>query len=125
MTSDDSALILPGGQLRRPLWTAFFFIFSSLLVLYSVSLGHNFLFDEENIILYNRFIQHWSLLPEIFRHGYFPFEETSSEIWNIYYRPLTSITFAIDYFFWRANPLGYNLVNLLLHGSVGMLFSFF
>ena len=125
MTSDNSALTLPGSQWRRPLWTAFFFIFSSLLILYSVSLGHNFLFDEENIILYNRFIQHGSLLPEIFRDGYFPLEGTSSEIWHIYYRPLTSLTFAVDYFFWKANPFGYNLTNLLLHAWIGMLFFIF
>jgi len=125
MTSNGSALILPGGQFRRPLLTAFFFIFSSLLILYSVSLGHNFLFDEENIILHNRFIQHGSLLSEIFRHGYFPLEGTSSELWHIYYRPLTSLTFAVDYFFWKANPFGYNLTNVLLHGWIGMLFFIF
>src|SRR3989338_2637981 len=96
MTSDGSALILPGGRFRRPLFTAFFFIFSSILILYTVSLGHNFLFDEP-----------------------------SSEVWNIYYRPLTSLTFAADYFFWQANPFGYNLTNVLLHGSVGMLFFVF
>ncbi len=100
-----------------------FLILASLVLLYSVSLGHNFLFDEENIILHNRFIKDMALWPEVFRHGYFPFEEKSDEVWNIYYRPLTSLTFAFDYSLWKTNPLGYNLTNLALHALVsGLLF---
>lgn len=32
-----------------------------------------------------------------------------------YYRPLTSLTFSIDYKIWKFNPFGYHLTNTLLH----------
>jgi len=34
---------------------------------------------------------------------------------NDYWAPLTWISFAIDYHFWGLNPVGYHLVNILLH----------
>jgi len=108
-------------KLRYPFFIGSFLLCAVIAILYSVSWGHNFLFDEENIILYNRFIKHAALFPEIFKHGYFPFEEKSDTVWNVYYRPLTSLTFALDYHFWKANPLGYNLVNTFLHSGVSLL----
>ncbi|MGH7198300.1 MAG: hypothetical protein ACREH5_06130 [Candidatus Omnitrophota bacterium] len=92
-----------------------------ILSLYSVSLGHNFLFDEENIILRNPLIRSLSLIPELFMNGYFYFEGRSAD-WQQYYRPLTSATFAIDHFFWKFNPFGYNLTNVFLHILVSALF---
>ncbi len=35
--------------------------------------------------------------------------------------PLTIVTFAIDNFFWRGNPAGYHLTNILLHAVNAML----
>lgn len=91
-----------------------------VLCLYSVSLGHNFLFDEENIILRNPLIRSFTLVPELFRHGYFYFEGRAAD-WQQYYRPLTSLTFTVDHFFWKFDPFGYNLTNLLLHLTVSIL----
>ncbi|MCX5886505.1 MAG: tetratricopeptide repeat protein, partial [Proteobacteria bacterium] len=34
---------------------------------------------------------------------------------NISYRPLRFISYAIDYYFWGLNPVGYHLSNILLH----------
>jgi tetratricopeptide (TPR) repeat protein len=38
------------------------------------------------------------------------------------YRPLTWITYAIDYHFWGLNPLGYHLTGLLLHATTAAVF---
>jgi len=83
--------------------------------LYSVSLGHNFLFDEENLIIWNPYIKDLSLIPELFKRGFFYFQGRATPLWTEYYRPLTSVTFALDYHFWKGNPLGYNLTNVVLH----------
>ena len=100
---------------RYPFWILALVLSAVVFVLYSVSLGHNFFFDEENIILNNPTIRSFHLIPEIFRHGYFYFPGRTAAQWDEYYRPLTSLTFMADYHFWGVNPLGYNLTNLALH----------
>src|SRR3989338_6069257 len=102
-----------------------FFVFSlaicaAILILYSVAFGHNFLFDEESIILKNPFIRSFSSIPELFKQPYF-YEGIKEVPWNRYYRPLTTTTFMLDYYFWGLNPLGYNLTNALLHCLVCLL----
>ncbi len=85
-----------------------------LACLYSVSLGHNFLFDEESIILDNPLLRDPGQLPKLFRYGYFYREDVAEGLWTQYYRPLTSATFLLDYTLGKLNPLGYNLTNLAL-----------
>ena len=41
------------------------------------------------------------------------------------YRPLVSLSFAVDYSFWELNPLGYHLTNLFFHILVCLVFYFF
>ena len=50
-------------KLTRPVFVASFALGAVIFMLYSVSLGHNFLFDEENIILINPYIKHLSFIP--------------------------------------------------------------
>lgn len=38
-----------------------------------------------------------------------------------YYRPISQLTFSIDYFLWELNPYGFHLTNLLLHISISIL----
>ncbi len=110
---------------NRPSLVSCWVIAAVILILYSVAFGHNFLFDEENIILRNPYIRSLSLIPELFKHGYFYFEGRSAQDWAQYYRPLASLTFAIDHFFWKYNPLGYNLTNTFLHVLASILLFFF
>lgn len=42
-----------------------------------------------------------------------------------YYRPIVSVTFAIDYLFWGLNPFGYQLTNVLLQISISVAIFFF
>ncbi len=103
-----------------PGWLAFFILAAAAVLLYSGSLGHNFLFDEESIVLKNPLIRSFSNLPAIFNHGYF-YTGLPKASWNDYYRPLTLLTFTADFHFWGINPLGYNLTNVFFH----ILVSFF
>jgi hypothetical protein len=40
---------------------------------------------------------------------------SSQGIAGVYYRPLVDLSFAVDYWIWGWNPLGFRLTNLLLH----------
>lgn len=101
-----------------PRWLPFFLLASAAILLYSGSLGHNFLFDEESIVLKNPLLRSFSKIPDIFNHGYF-YTGLPKASWNDYYRPLTLLTFTADYHFWGINPLGYNITNVFLHILVG------
>jgi len=41
-----------------------------------------------------------------------------------YYRPLTTLSFSLDYSVWKLNPFGYHLTNLILHVIVSVLVFF-
>ncbi len=97
-------------------------ICATVFYLYSISLGHNFLFDEVNIILLNPLIHDVTHLPKLLSSGFFSKSAGTDAMWDDYYRPLTSLTFALNYWAWGANPLGYNLVNTFLHCLVCVLF---
>ncbi|MCK5850429.1 MAG: hypothetical protein KAH23_05890, partial [Kiritimatiellae bacterium] len=83
--------------------------------IYSVSVGHNFLFDEKSIIENNPYIKNLSLVPQLLNQGFFHYDGVPEFSWEHRYRPLTSLTFAADYAFWGLNPMGFNLTNTTLH----------
>jgi tetratricopeptide (TPR) repeat protein len=119
MKSDVSGVSAPKpADLFLPFSFLLIFI---LLALYSVSLGHNFLFDEENIIIRNPYIKGFARLPELFSHGFFYLEEGLKAPLMAYYRPLTSFSFMVDYYFWGVNPLGFNLTSVFCHALVCIL----
>ncbi len=128
-TNPASSEVLSGLEKGRgfhhPLLVGSFVISAAVFILYSVALGHNFLFDEENIILRNPLIRNLGRLQDFFGHGYFYFEGRPLTDWAQYYRPLTSLTFAVDYRFWKLDPFGYNLTNTFLHGAVSVLLFLF
>ena len=47
--------------------------------------------------------------------------ETIFSQYALYYRPITSLSFALDYYFWGLNPFGYHLTDLILHIIVSVL----
>ncbi len=68
----------------------------------------------------NSLLRELSSVPELFATGFF-YKTDRTLSWTQYYRPLTSVTFALDYSFWKLNPLGYNLTNLALHCGIALL----
>jgi tetratricopeptide (TPR) repeat protein len=51
----------------------------------------------------------------LFRIDIFHFQHPEDPFLGEYYRPLQSVSHAIDYFFWKLNPVGYRLGNILIH----------
>src|SRR3989339_1150726 len=91
-------------------------VVSALIYLYT--LGNDFAYDDKFTITNNYLIRSWHKIPTIFTNDYF----TSSG--ELSYRPVVTLSYFIDYFFWQLNPLGYHLTNLLLH-SLNSVFLFF
>ncbi len=76
---------------------------------YLPTLSNEFVWDDNQIIVRDRFIKQPDNWPSFFRPS----------IWQRHYpgdyRPVRSFAFAFNYLFWRSNPAGYHLSNLLLH----------
>ncbi|NQU95401.1 MAG: tetratricopeptide repeat protein [Candidatus Omnitrophica bacterium] len=89
------------------------FIIISLGVLaYSNSLGNSFVWDDSGFIIKNDFIKDPKLIS-----SYFTSKEALAKgsLAGENYRPFLTLSYAIDYFFWRLNPLGYHISNLFFH----------
>lgn len=92
-------------------------IFSLItLALYFFSFFNQFVWDDEQFIYRNEYVRDFAV-EKIFTTNTVA---GAGELSN-YYRPLTTLSFAIDYQFWQLNPFGYHIVNTLLHLGSGIL----
>ncbi|MFH1261969.1 MAG: tetratricopeptide repeat protein [Pseudomonadota bacterium] len=87
------------------------------------SVSYEFAADDGLLILENRDVQSLRNVPSLFHKDFFERSivglPTRGEIG--YYRPLTKVSFAIDWFVWGRNPFGFHLTNVLLHGVAAFL----
>lgn len=86
------------------------FIFT--LIIYSNSLGGEFVYDDEYFIVKNVHIRNLENIPSFFVN---PSAVAFAELAQDVYRPLTTISYAFDYRFWGLNTFGYHLENVFLH----------
>lgn len=99
-------------------WLAVVFI--AALLVYARTLTMGFVYDDFSVILENRIITDIKNIPFIF----------GSDGWrdlgkhSPYYRPISTLTLLVDFSFWRYNPLGYHLFNVLLHATNALLVAF-
>jgi len=95
-----------------PHYTVIIAIFAiGLLVYYRTILKGVFLFDDTALIIDNPFIKNFSYIKEIFTTHLFK----GSGVYSNFYRPMQSLSFMVDYHFWKLNPFGYHLVTVLIH----------
>ena len=86
------------------------------LVVYFNSLSNDFVFDDLALIVYNPMIKSLKLLPLVFKKDiYAYFRVDRVETFDIAYRPMQLVTYYCDYKLWGLNPLGFRLLNILLH----------
>ncbi|HKN47222.1 MAG TPA: hypothetical protein VJ144_04540, partial [Candidatus Polarisedimenticolia bacterium] len=82
------------------------------------SLAPGFIHDDHRIIEQNGLIRGMGHLREIVAQGYW---SVGSGSVPILYRPVTILSFALNYAAWGLRPFGYRLVDLLLHALVSLL----
>jgi len=94
-----------------------FVIFCAAFLVYANTLGGDFIWDDEYLILKNSQVKDLKHLPNTFRTyvGY------GSENVNNFYRPLQEISNMIDYRLWGGRPGGFHLTNTVLHSIVSVL----
>lgn len=99
-------------MLKTKLFTLIFLTF----LIYLPSFGNQFIWDDEQFIYKNLSVINFDL-PAIFTQS----TTAGAGIASNYYRPLTSLSFAIDHALWGLKPLGFHLTNTLLHTSAGII----
>ncbi|HPM43350.1 MAG TPA: hypothetical protein PLV52_05930, partial [Candidatus Omnitrophota bacterium] len=92
---------------------AVLFLCAAVFIIYSNSLGGEFVYDDEYFIVRNVAIRNLSNIPSFFIN---PASIAFSQLAEDVYRPVAATSYAIDYFLWFYNTFGYHLENLILHG---------
>jgi len=92
-------------------FAVFVIIFLGIAV-YANSLKGDFVWDDEDFVVKNDYIKSLKNIPLFFTK-----KETlaAGKLGGDNYRPLVSLTYALDYSFWKLNPTGYHITNTGLH----------
>lgn len=85
-------------------------------LIYLPFLRNQLVWDDEQFIYNNAYVREFRI-PELLTQNTIAGAGENSN----YYRPLTSLSFALDYQVWGLNPIGYHLTNLVLHTTAGLL----
>ncbi len=86
----------------------FFALFACLAITYGNSLQGTWVFDDEPGILQNRSVHLTALNWENVQKTFYGIEQKRIT------RPIAYLSFGINYYFGRLDPLGYHIVNLLI-----------
>lgn len=80
---------------------------------YANSLGNDFVWDDDKLIVQDPAIKTTKHFSEIWLKDFFYRHE--DDIAYGYYRPAVTMTYIMDYKLWSLDPRGYHLTNVLLH----------
>lgn len=101
-------------------------VYSTVVVLTSLTCYYNslhcgFVFDDISAIKDNRDLRPHTPLKNLFFNDFWgtPMQKEQS---HKSYRPLCVLTFRWNYMFHQLDPMGYHLVNMLLHGVVCLMY---
>ncbi len=87
-----------------------------IFIVYSNTFDNDFVWDDIKLIRENVKVHYLKYIPLHFTQCFFGPKPATSQTGQIHYwRPLTLISFNIDFFFWGHDPLGYHLTNILIH----------
>ncbi|MBN1793923.1 MAG: tetratricopeptide repeat protein [Candidatus Omnitrophica bacterium] len=94
------------------------------IAIYSLTLLADFTYDDDMFITENPSVQSLTL-GNVCRFFLSPAETIASVEHANIYRPLRTLSFAIDYRLWGLQPWWYHLVNIILHAGAGVTVYFF
>jgi tetratricopeptide (TPR) repeat protein len=89
-------------------WSSFLKISLIGLLTYGWSFQNDLFWDDEVLIINNPLIRSFSMMKEIFTHGFWAGSGN-------YYRPLSIFTYLLDYQVWGLDPAMFHLSNVLIH----------
>lgn len=82
------------------------------IILYSNSLSGAFLWDDDSFVVNNTALETPENIVSFFTD---PRTVAAGGLANDVYRPLSTLSFAVDHWFWKLNVFGYHLSNAILH----------
>jgi len=86
------------------------------VLVFGNSLANDFAYDDEFVVEDRELVHDLSNVPRLLTAEYWP-ESYHSGL----YRPVTLLSFAVDWKFWSGRPVGFHLTNVLLHAAVSAL----
>ncbi|XP_052046528.1 protein O-mannosyl-transferase TMTC4 isoform X3 [Apodemus sylvaticus] len=103
-----------------PFWAKLVVGFVSLLC-FARSYDGDFVFDDSEAIVNNKDLQSDTPLGDLWHHDFWG-SRLSSNTSHKSYRPLTVLTFRVNYYLSGGfHPVGFHVVNILLHGGISIL----
>ncbi|XP_005634116.2 protein O-mannosyl-transferase TMTC4 isoform X5 [Canis lupus baileyi] len=121
MTELDADLdhIIPASVLP-PFWAKLVVGFVSL-VCFARSYDGDFVFDDSEAIINNKDLRADTPLGDLWHHDFWG-SRLSSNTSHKSYRPLTVLTFRINYYLSGGfHPMSFHVINILLHGGISVL----
>ncbi|HUO03783.1 MAG TPA: tetratricopeptide repeat protein [Candidatus Binataceae bacterium] len=85
------------------------------------SLGYDFVSDDNNWIVHNRFLGDWSFVWRSLVNNAIWFLDPNHPPQVAYYRPLQNVWFALNYHLFGLNPIGWHAAMIALHLIVVLL----
>ena len=85
-------------------------------LVYFPSLFNQFVWDDEQFVYKNQYVINFDL-PKIFTTNTIAGAGQLSD----YYRPLTTLSFALDHALWQLTPFGFHLTSISLHLAAGII----
>jgi len=83
------------------------------VLVYANSLANGFAYDDVSVVESRDLLHGLGRIPELLTAEYWPARFGSG-----LYRPLTMLSFALDWSTWGGRPFGFHLTNVLLHAAV-------
>jgi len=102
----------PSARTRRRLLVLAVGLLS--LAAYANSIRAGFVWDDRMLVLQDPVVHSFHNLGEVFSQDFFA--RTESPLPYGYYRPVTTLSYVLDYALSGKDPLVYHLTNVLLHG---------
>lgn len=102
-----------------PSWVSVVLIIILGCVVYTNSLGGEFVYDDARLVENNVYIKKWANLPRIFTEDIGAGAGSAYNYYN-FYRPIQMLTYMMDYSLWGKEPFGFHLTSMLLHVGVAL-----
>jgi len=96
-----------------------FILFVIGFIVYAPTLSHNFVWDDHLLIDGNPLMKDPASILSFFTKDIWANTELAFQ--SGFYRPLTLLSFFVNYHLWQGSPAGFHLFNVLLHCCNGML----
>ncbi|NQU74525.1 MAG: tetratricopeptide repeat protein [Candidatus Omnitrophica bacterium] len=101
---------------KHTLFMSVFLIIISAFLVYNNSLNGQFVWDDYEWVRDNTYIKSWSNTSKIFTKGL----GRDAGKQDLFYRPIQTLTYMLDYSLWKLNVQGYHFTNILLHALAAL-----